>query len=152
MWSNLTTGAWCYYENNPNNGKLYNWYAVNDSRGLAPEGWHIPSTDEWTDLINNLGGAQTAGNKLKSENGWNDNGNGNNKSGFTALPCGYRNNSGAYFDFGNKALWWTKTSVNSVILGVVFDAYCVGLDKNEDIVTSNYGPVYYGLSVRCIKD
>ena len=58
-WANLTTGAWCYYENNTANGtvygKLYNWFAVNDPRGLAPSGWHIPSQAEWVTLQNCLG-------------------------------------------------------------------------------------------------
>ena len=71
-WAGLTTGAWCYYNNDPNNnstyGKLYNWYAVNDPRGLAPEGWHIPSKDEWTSLINFLGGDAAAGGKNESYN------------------------------------------------------------------------------------
>jgi uncharacterized protein (TIGR02145 family) len=69
--------AWCYYNNDPVNGhkygKLYNWYAVSDSRGLAPEGYHIPSDVEWTKLINYLGGENVAGAKLKSTFGWNDN-------------------------------------------------------------------------------
>jgi uncharacterized protein (TIGR02145 family) len=67
--------AWCYYENDPKNGakygKLYNWYAVNDSRGLAPAGWHVPSDAEWTTLSTFLGGESTAGKKMKSLNGWN---------------------------------------------------------------------------------
>jgi uncharacterized protein (TIGR02145 family) len=60
LWSSLTTGAWCYYNNDANNGgiygKLYNWYAVNDPRGLAPEGWHVPTDEEWETLTNKLGG------------------------------------------------------------------------------------------------
>jgi uncharacterized protein (TIGR02145 family) len=71
-WANLTTGAWCYYENNAANGtkygKLYNWYAVNDARGLAPAGWHIPTDGEWTVLENSLG--DDAGKKMKSTSGW----------------------------------------------------------------------------------
>ena len=65
QWANLTTGAWCYFQNNTTNGtiygKLYNWYAVNDPRGLAPNGWHIPSKDEWAVLRNCLGGENLAG-------------------------------------------------------------------------------------------
>jgi uncharacterized protein (TIGR02145 family) len=70
-WAALTTGAWCYYENKEENGttygKLYNWYAVNDPRGLAPEGFHIPSDEEWNDLIENLGGENVAGGKMKEK-------------------------------------------------------------------------------------
>ena len=66
--------AWCYYDNLPRNGekygKLYNWYAVNDPRGLAPEGWHVPSDAEWTVLIDYLGGGDVAGTKMKSKSGW----------------------------------------------------------------------------------
>jgi uncharacterized protein (TIGR02145 family) len=73
-WANLTTGAWCYYKNDTSNGikygKLYNWYAVHDSRGLAPKGFHIPTDAEWTTLINYLGGEIDAGTKLKSALGW----------------------------------------------------------------------------------
>ena len=69
QWQNLTTGAWCYYENNTANGriygKLYNWYAVNDSRGLAPEGWHIPTIGEFNTLSEFLGGVNVAGGKMK---------------------------------------------------------------------------------------
>ena len=66
--------AWCHYDNNPDfddvYGKLYNWHAVNDPRGLAPAGWHVPSDAEWTLLTAALGGSVTAGDKLKSGFGW----------------------------------------------------------------------------------
>ena len=92
--------AWCYYDNDPANGvkygKLYNWYAVNDERGLAPEGYHVPSDKEWTVLIDYLGGEEVAGEKMKSTSGWEENGNGSNSSGFTALPGGYRYETGLY--------------------------------------------------------
>jgi uncharacterized protein (TIGR02145 family) len=75
-WAKLTTGAWCYYDNDPSNeakyGKLYNWYAVNDPRGLAPVGFHIPTHEEWLTLTDYLGGEALAGGKMKSENGWNN--------------------------------------------------------------------------------
>ncbi len=74
IWTSLTTGAWCYYDNDPSNGtkygKLYNWYAVNDPRGLAPKGYHIPTNAEWTTLTDYLGGKDVAGTKLKSAKGW----------------------------------------------------------------------------------
>ena len=73
-WANLTTGAWCYYENSTAKGtiygKLYNWYAVNDPRGLAPKGYHIPSDAEWTILTDYLGGDSIAGKQMKSTSGW----------------------------------------------------------------------------------
>lgn len=68
-WSSLTTGAWCHYNNDPANdavyGKLYNWYAINDPRGLAEPGWHVPDRTEWLNLINALGDYMVAGGKLK---------------------------------------------------------------------------------------
>ena len=74
-WENLTTGAWCYYDNDASNGtkygKLYNWYAVNDPRGLAPKGYHIPTDAEWTQLSDYLGGESKAGTKMKTTSGWN---------------------------------------------------------------------------------
>ena len=77
--------AWCYYENDAANGKkygkLYNWFAVNDARGLAPQGWHVPSDEEWTKLCDHLGGRHVAGEKMKSTTGWDDDGNGTNEIG-----------------------------------------------------------------------
>ena len=96
--------AWCYYDNDPANGakygKLYNWYAVNDSRGLAPSGYHIPSDAEWTILTDFLGGEKVAGTKMKSTDFWADyegnSGNGTNESGFSGLPGGYRYFNGTF--------------------------------------------------------
>jgi len=105
--------AWCYYDNNPSNGvkygKLYNWYAVNDPRGLAPQGWHIPGDDEWTKLTDILGGEEVSGNKLKSFNGWKENGNGSDNFGFTALPGGYSDNNGTCLGIGYFGHWWSAT-------------------------------------------
>jgi uncharacterized protein (TIGR02145 family) len=84
QWANLTTGAWCYYTNDTANGpiygKLYNWYAVIDSRGLAPIGWHVPSDLEFTTLSNCLGGEPIAGGKMKATNLWDSPNTGANNS------------------------------------------------------------------------
>ena len=94
QWGALTTGAWCYYNNDSTNnaiyGKLYNWYAVIDSRGLAPLGWHVPSDKEWYTLIDYLGGVDIAGGKMKSVSSlWiSPNTGATNSSGFSALPGG----------------------------------------------------------------
>ena len=105
--------AWCYYDNNPSNGikygKLYNWYAVNDSRGLAPEGWHIPNNKEWNQLIDHLGGKNVAGKKMKSNYGWIENGNGTNESGFTGLPGGCRGRIGLFGGIGYHGGWWSAS-------------------------------------------
>jgi len=118
--------AWCYYNSDPQNGnkygKLYNWYAVNDPRGLAPKGWHVPSDVEWKILIDYLGGSSVAGGKMK-ENGTNHWENPNigatNESGFSALPGGnsymanknrYKNE---YIHLGKAANFWSSTEYNS---------------------------------------
>jgi uncharacterized protein (TIGR02145 family) len=126
-WLNSTNGAWCYFENNSTNGliygKIYNWYAINDPRGLAPEGYHIPSETEWNELINCLdvnanGGSTTpniAGGKMKSTGTslWTSPNTGaTNESGFTGLPGGYRSNGGQFFDVGGRGYWWSSTQFN----------------------------------------
>jgi uncharacterized protein (TIGR02145 family) len=147
-WANLTTGAWCYYDNNSGNGmgKLYNWYAVSDTRGFAPEGWHVPTDEEWTILTDLLGGERVAGEKLKSTSGWDDDYNGTNTYGFTALPGGYRNHDGYFLNFGKNGLFWTSTEFSSTnvwfrnVIGSIPDVFRPNYDKK------------FGLSVRCVKD
>ena len=115
-WANLNTGAWCYYENTTTYGKLYNWYAVNDPRGLAPIGFHIPSEAEWTRLIEYLGGDYIAGGKMK-ESGtshWiSPNTDATNSSGFTGLPGGYRNNNGTFGGIGAYGYWWSSSEIDT---------------------------------------
>ena len=147
-WKNLTTGAWCYYENKTGKGstygKLYNWYAVNDPRGLAPKGYHIPNDAEWTILTTYLGTDAAA--KMKSTTGWNEDGNGTNESGFAGLPGGYRYNDGNFYDVGANGYWWSLSENGS--------DYAWYRD-----LFSNYGDVYRGssykqkgFSVRCLRD
>jgi uncharacterized protein (TIGR02145 family) len=146
--------AWCYYENKTANGitygKLYNWYAVNDPRGLAPCGWHVPTDQEWTELTEYLGGEDIAGEKMKSVRGWkahiNNFSNGNNKSGFGALPGGYRFGNGLFFYIDSFGYWWSSTQTtekDAFYRDQSYDKSSVGKDRNEK---NN------GLSVRCIKD
>ena len=131
-WANLTTGAWCYYENETANcttyGKLYNWFAVNDPRGLAPKGYHIPSDAEWTILTDNLGAK--AGTKMKSTSGWENNGNGTNKSGFAGLPGGYRTNVGYFYYIGANGYWWSSSEIDTDY------AWCRYLNYSYGDVTS----------------
>jgi len=120
-WYNLSTGAWCSYNNDPANvatyGRLYNWFAVNDAHGLAPAGWHVPSYTEWyTTLMNTLGGCNVAGKKLKDNILWN----GDNSSGLKALPGGRRysgdgpNGPATWFSSLNLyGDWWTTTQVSN---------------------------------------
>ena len=147
-WANLRTGAWCYYENNTANGssygKLYNWYAVNDPRGLAPKGYHIPSDAEWTILSDNLG--DEAGTKMKSSSGWKNNGNGNNTSGFAGLPGGYRNSNGYFSFIGANGDWWSSSESSA---GSAWYRYLYSFNGN---VYRNSSDEQNGFSVRCLRD
>ena len=142
--------AWCYYNNDAANGKkygkLYNWYAVNDARGLAPKGYHIPSDAEWTLLIDYLGGANGAGVKMKSTNGWIESGNGNNNSGFSGLPGGYRSDSGTFNYFGDHGNWWSSTESDTS------DAGTRNLNGLNGNVGRSSGYERDGFSVRCLRD
>jgi uncharacterized protein (TIGR02145 family) len=148
--------AWCYNNNDPVNGqrfgKLYNWYAVNDPRGLAPEDWKIPSNEDWRHLSNFLGGEEVAGKKMKSTNGWNSDegksGNGTNESGFSGLPGGDRNINGDFGDIGYGGTWWSSTVDTSEGSDAWFWglAYFRGYFGGHFIYKSN------GYSVRCLRD
>ncbi len=163
-WANLKTGAWCYYNNDTTlgaiYGKLYNWYAVNDPRGLAPAGWHVPSDGEWIILEMCLGMSQTEANKTGyrgtdeyeklKESGtahWqNPNAGATNESGFTALPGGYRYINGGFAGLGYGGSWWTSTNITGVggadrDVGYGKNGINRGGAENED-----------GVSVRCVKD
>ena len=149
-WTNLTTGAWCYYLNNTANGtsygKLYNWYAVKDPRGLAPTGYHIPTDAEWTSLTTYLGGETGAGTTMKSTSGWLNNGNGTNTSGFEGLPGGCRFSFGDFGNIGNRASWWSSSEISTV------NAWSRSLDNYNGDVNRYYSNPHVGYSVRCIKD
>ena len=142
--------AWCYYENNTANGtkygKLYNWYAVNDYRGLAPAGWHVPTDEEWTVLSTYLGGKDVAGKKMKSTSGWLDNGNGNNSSGFTGLPGGSRYSSGDFFAVGDFGNWWSASRGNAT------DAFSWRLSFSLSDLNVYFNAKDNGFSFRCVKD
>ena len=171
QWQNLTTGAWCYYNNDPVNGaiygKLYNWYAVagihdtdpsTPNKILAPEGWHVPSDAEWSTLINFLdpnadGGAITpniAGGKMK-ETGtthWTSpNISATNSNGFRALPAGRRQNSGSTFiSLGFQGIWWSSTENNITVPWIRL------LENNSATVNRMSANKKYGFSVRCLRD
>ena len=156
-WSSLKTGAWCYYENISENGvlygKLYNYFAVNDARGLAPLGWHIPTDAEWKILTDNLGGLDVAGEKMKSTSTWENKGNGTNESGFTGLPGGYRLTNGKYdsagsFDYvGKFAYFWSAREQGSYNCWPRILSY-----NNKNIVRTINDKRGGGMSVRCVMD
>ena len=99
-WAQLSTGAWAYPDSQAalrsSFGLLYNWYAVNDPRGLCPTGWRLPNHDEWTALTHALGGETKAGAVLKASQGW--------------LPAGFRGSDGTYGGLGAYAYWWSSTA------------------------------------------
>ncbi len=145
-WNNLTTGAWCYYNNDPANeaiyGKLYNWYAVNDPRGLAPTGWHIPTNAEWGILIDKLN--SYSGNldkKLKTVGTiWQNNTGTTNESGFSGLPGGTRA-GGSFSRLGQIGMWWSSGTCAYSYLEYTMSGLSRSGSNSE-----------FGISVRCLKD
>jgi uncharacterized protein (TIGR02145 family) len=150
-WQITTNGAYAIYNNDAANntlyGKLYNWYAVNDSRGLCPIGWHVPSDAEWTTLEANLGGSSVAGGKMKSTAGWlSPNTGATNESGLTGLPGGFRANDGTYGFIGNYGDWWSSTESVSI---AAWDRH---LYYNNSIINRSSNDKQDGFSVRCLRD
>jgi uncharacterized protein (TIGR02145 family) len=148
--------AWCYYYNDKKNGdkfgKLYNWYAVVDNNGLCPQGWHVPSDDEWYVLTDYLGGSQIAGGKMKEVGitNWNSpNTESTNLSLFTGLPGGYRNYNGNYYYIGDSGFWWSSTEYASEYEGRAWLRYL----SNANGVAIRYNDYKaFGISVRCLRD
>ncbi len=150
-WVNLRTGAWCYQENNSGNGitygKLYNWYAVVDHRGLAPEGWHIAGDAEWTKLSGYLGGDKVTGGKLKVASLWDGpNTGGTNESGFTAFPGGIRSRNGSFLYIGKIGCFWSSTEYDNLT------AWSRILSYMDAEVYRGYDYKIFGLSVRCVRE
>lgn len=153
IWGGLTYGAWCYYNNDPANGeiygKLYNWYAVNDLRGLAPTGWHVPSRTEWLILISNLDGPTAAGGRMKLADTtiWTSlNTGADNSSGFVGLPGGRRFSDGSFNYVGSEGHWWSTQGD-----GVPF-AWYLSLYDNSTGVSMESNFKKSGFSVRCLRD
>ena len=162
-WDNLTTGAWCYFNNDAAYGtiygKLYNWYAVNDPRGLAPIGWHIPNDGEWKTLERYLGMGKSQADstgyrgtdqglqlKVEGTEYWRSPNTGaSDKRGFSALPSSYRGNLGAFFILGKDCYWWTSSADNST------NAQLRSLNYYYDGIYRNTTNKKYGFSVRCVQ-
>ena len=115
-------------------GLLYNWYAVNDAGGIAPDGWRVATDDDWTILTNELGGASVAGGLLVDTNG------------FSALIAGNRDSSGAHTAWGFYAWWWTSTGVSST------NAWDRNLYYDLPNLYRNEANKKNGFSVRCVRD
>ncbi len=153
-WTNLTTGALCWYNNEPLSygtiyGALYNWYAVSDSRNLSPAGWHVPTDTEWTTLIKYLGEEGVAGGKMKEKGTayWlSPNTGADNSSGFSALPGGACSYNGTFDGVGSFGYWWTATE-NSTLNAWTFKLYSTSAGTTR-------GQYYKstGLSVRCVRN
>ncbi len=158
MWAHLVTGAWCWYNNDSltyhSFGRLYNWYAVQDPRGLAPKGWHVLTDREWDTLEACLG--DSAGYRMKEAgtSHWTlpvtaaD-----NSSGFAGLPGGMRSDAGSFSDVGRLAVFWTSVE------GSASEAWCgrlihhVNNHGSAEMVTgTGYMSKTDGYAVRCVKD
>jgi uncharacterized protein (TIGR02145 family) len=154
-WPNLLTPGYCWYNNDATTNKdsyggLYNWYTVNTGK-LCPDSWHVPSEDEWTTLINKLGGVQVAGGKLKefgSSHWASPNTDANNEVGFSALPGGYRliAINIMFSNIGICGYWWSSTEGLSKTAGSITMWY------NKSVAAKNFDDKWYGFSVRCLKD
>lgn len=154
LWTGLNSGAYCWYNNDVANkgtyGALYNWYAVNDSRGIAPAGWHVPTQDERTILDNFLGGSSVAGGPLKEAGTvhWaSPNTGATNSSGFTAVPAGYRvSGTGAFSSLGFQNYSWTTTESSAT------SAYRRQLQYNAANSPTGISDKKSGFAVRLVKD
>ncbi len=140
--------AWCYLMYDPANekkyGKLYNWYAVNDPRGLAPNGWHVPTEVEWSTLEEFLG--VDASNKLKSKSDWGSFDNQTNQTGFSAVPGSFCFGTGRFCPEDGLGTWWSSTEDSPSYIWVR------GLSSKDNKVNKGYMGIEDGCSVRCIKD
>ena len=137
--------AWCYYDYDPayntKYGKLYNWYAVTDSRGLAPKGWHVPGDDEWQIMIDFLGGESDAAKKMKSVDQWKLDEDVTNESGFDGPPGGQcMSDGGCIGTIGLMGIWWSSTGLGWRLITL------------QDYVQSRISKRAEGLSVRCLKN
>ena len=153
--------AWCYYDNDPENGKkygrLYNWYAVNDPRGLAPDGWRIPSEDEFNSLFSFIEEDDEVNDfKLKCAEGWGPDSDATNETGFTALPGGYRNDSDGFigvYDMDcpedSYAAWWSASEIEGDPVMAAYRGIEYEFDGYTMFWESDKGT---GYAVRCIKE
>jgi uncharacterized protein (TIGR02145 family) len=158
QWVSLTTPAWCYLNNNVGNnvvfGKLYNGYAMEDSRNICPTGWHVPSNDEWAILMNTLGGANVAASAMRTTGTigegtgfWPfDNVISNNISGFSAQPSGFRNLDGTFPWQIYCAVWWTSslTPTDTYYTRSVYSF-------SNSAFNQDFTPTQ-GFSIRCLRD
>ena len=141
--------ACCNYQYNTEKGrqygKLYNWFALTDPRGLSPKGWHVSTDEDWSDMINFMGGGVIAALNMRTV-GFSDNGNAPSEGGFTALPGGCCNNNGVFSGIGSYCNWWSSTALNTS-LAWMRQLNCLKCD-----ITSLGRDKISGFSVRCVKN
>ncbi len=153
QWQANTSGAYSVYKDSAQNdsvyGKLYNWYAVADTNGLCPIGWHMPNIAEWDTLINYLGGVSIAGGAMKETGltNWSTpNIGATDSSRFTGLPGGFRDNNGDYLLLGNLGQWWSSLQFST------FGSCSRYLYFNSNDISQDFNNKNYGFSVRCVRD
>jgi len=159
-WFSTTSGAMAIYNDDlmaqTASGGLYNWYAVDDARGLCPSGWHVPTDGEWMTMEMALGMSEAdanstgwrgtdQGTQMKATYGWYDDGNGTNSSGFSGLPGGYRYFNGSFYDAGYYGLWWSSSPDGSF-------AWFRDLNYFDDDIFRSNNDRRSGFSVRCVRD
>jgi uncharacterized protein (TIGR02145 family) len=148
--SSYQEGLYTIYSNSLKNdllyGKLYNWAAVMDPRGICPSGWHVPGDMEWTELTDYLGGENLAGEKMKTTYGWNSDGFGTNESGFSGLPGGYLWQFGQFINLGADGNWWSSDEYDAVL------AWHRNLNYLNSVAGRFNNDKAFGFSIRCLKD
>ncbi|NTW57247.1 MAG: hypothetical protein HGB20_09445 [Chlorobiaceae bacterium] len=150
-WSQLKTGAWCWYENSTEKGKiygrLYNWYAVNDPRGLAPQGWHVAKDADWDSLSEVLGGDDVSGGRMKSGRLWKEKESGGADNGFELLPGGARRDAdGAFVLQGEYSRLWSSTESNEM------KAWGRAVGYFDQAFRRGEAGKRLGFAVRCVRD
>lgn len=151
IWSEAENGAWSKYNNSDEYerivGRLYNGYVIIDDRQVCPTGWHIPSNDEWVELINDLGGAKRAISKLKSVNGWLGSFKNSNSSGLKGYPSGARKSDGLFDGAGKLLVWWTSTSIEDIT-----KLYCRFITHDKQDFFKSSVNLNNGFAIRCKED
>ena len=154
-WAALTTEAYCIYKNKTSNeylsATLYNWYAVTNEHNLAPEGWHVPTDTEWTELetyLSNNGHNGTEGTALKSTTDWGFNTDGTDDYGFTAVAGGRRTSSGGYDYRSTSGFFWSPPEYGSYGAWYRYRK----LDKHSSDIHRGAGSKRSGFAVRLLRD
>lgn len=143
-------GSWCYGDDSSYCDKYGRLYVWNTAKTACPTGWHLPTRQEWVALSEAAGGEEAAGKRLKAKAGWDEDGGGTDKHGFSALPGGSRHHSAGDFSYaGGTGFWWTSTEYDG---GGNDNAYIRAMNYGDNDVGESYGGKGGGLSVRCVQN